>query len=412
MAYIGSARIPGNSLFLAKCIALLRQPMPEDLIRQAVANEFNFAASTAFVPGDDVSSACCWVKCLDYLFLFCDGIANFGQGSGTWNGYTGGITADRTNPTNDYFNSAAAKIQAAMSPYFNSEVNNRVFCGWSLGGCEAMQVALNGILQGLWGMPDIATFGSPRFGCTAICRNFDARRIVRWMTDTDPVTLLPPRVGDMPILPAIYGVNATIRMGNFVHAPGGVAIDVNGNMANAETAPLAPSAFPLQIGSWLIGADASDGSPHFIGTYASRLQLWMDNHPPNNPPTRGFEPIEKTGQVSGATLSQQARAQETALFVNAAIQEQAVQAVPPDLLFKAVRINRLWYVTMGGSVVSIAPNKRRARGFANAGNDFLRRTLREGYVDTDQLTNSMRGWLTAAQDPTSGITPLISASLP
>ncbi len=100
------------------------------------------------------------------------------------------------------------------------------------------------------------------------------------------------------------------------------------------------------------------------------------------------------------------------LFVNAAAQEQAVQAVPPDLLFKAVRINRLWYVTMGGSVVSIAPTKRRARGFANAGNDFLRRTLREGYVDTAQVVNSIQGWITAAQDPTSGITPQISGSLP
>lgn len=412
MPYIGSARIPENALFLAKTIALLRQPHPEDLIRQAVADKFNFATSTAFVAGDDNSSAACWVKCLDHLFLFCDGIASSGQGTNTWNGYTGGITADRQNPINDYFNSAAQKILGAMPAFFNHEINHRVFAGWSLGGCEAMQVAINGILQGLWGMPDIATFGSPRFGCPAICRNFDGRRLVRWMNDTDAVTLLPPRVADMPVLPAIYGVNATIRMGNFVHAPGGVAIDPAGNMANAETAPLAPAAFPLQIGSWLIGADAAEGSPHFIGTYASRLQLWIDAHPANVSPTRGYTPIEQTGQVSGASLSQQARAQETMLFVNAAAQEQAVQAVPPDLLFKAVRINRLWYVTMGGSVVSIAPNKRRARGFANAGNDFLRRTLREGYVDTAQLVNSIQGWITAAQDPTSGITPQISGSLP
>jgi Lipase (class 3) len=408
----GSVRIPHNSLFLAQLIGFLRQPHPEVAILRAVEAATLATADTAFVSGDDVSSTAVWCKYADTLLLIADGIATAGQGSGTIGGYVGGVFDSIASPVNAYFAAASAKLLSALPLGFLAHTNNVVFAGWSLGGCECMQVALDGRDAGMWAMPKIATFGSPRFSNAQVARRFEGGFLVRWMCDTDPVPLVPPRVADMPVLPAVYGIAKTLRLGNFVHAPGGVSIDSHGVIVDAEVSPLASPAFPLALGSWLLGADASAGSPHFIGSYVTRIQSWINAHPNNQSAVRIFTPIEPVGQAPRSHLSREQAAAETELFRNAAVQEEAVQKIPPQLLFKAVKVGRLWYVTINDTVVSIAPTKRRARGYANAGNDFLRRSLKEGYVDTNQLIQSMQAWITAAQDASSGITPLIASTLP
>ncbi len=407
-----SLAIPHNSLFLAQQIGNLRQPSPDTLIRDAVSAAIGLPALTTFVPGDDISTAACWVKSGDTLLLLADGIASSGQGIGTWNGYVGGPLDSFRSPVNDWFAGGAAKMLGMLPLSYLTDTRNFVFAGWSAGGCEAMAAAIAGYDRQLFTFPRLATFGSPRFGNEVQANRFHPSYLTRWMNDTDPVTLVPPRVGDMPILPAVVGINGTIRLGNFVHAPGGAVLDPSGNIAPGEIAPLAPGAFPLAIGAWLVGGDAAAGSPHHIGTYVTRLQLWIDAHPDNASPVRIHTPAEPTGQSARNQLSREQAAQETMLFVNASAQEQAPQKIPDAFRFKAFRIGRLWYVSLNGNVVCIAPGKRRARGFANAGNDFFARSLREGYVDTDQLVATMQEWLAAAQDPSSGITPLISNTLP
>jgi hypothetical protein len=407
-----SPRVPAVSQFLAKQIGNLRLPLPDLVIRDQVKAQEGVDAQVTFVPSDDVSSAACWCKCGDSLFLFCDGISTAAQGIGTWNGFVGSPLAAIVEPENLYFQSAAGKILSALPLGYLSYTRNIVLAGWSLGGCEAMQVALYGVDRQMWGMPRIATFGSPRFGGTQAARRFEGQNLVRWMCDTDPVPSVPPRVADMPMLPALYGINGTLRLGNFVHAPGGISIDSSGTIVDAETPPLAAPSFPVAISAWLLGADAGSGSPHFIGTYYSRIQAWIDANPNRNSAVRITTAVEPAGQSARFRLSQQQAANERALFVNAQAQEQAAAAVPKPLTFHAYRVGRLWYVGLNGQVISIAPTKRRARGFANAGNDFLRRTLREGYVDTDQLIASLTLWVNAAQDPSSGINPLISTALP
>lgn len=407
-----SLRVPANSLFLAEQIANLRQPLPDLVIKEAFREAFRVSTQTTFVPGDDVSSACCWVNYGDTVVLLCDGIATAGQGAGTWNGYVGGLLSSITQPVNDYFASASGKIRSALPLGYLSATRNFVFAGWSLGGCEAMQCALDGADIGNWPMPRIATFGSPRFGNAALARRFGTSNMVRWMTDTDPVPILPPRVTDMPILPAIYGIQSTLRMGNFVHVTGGVSINPTGVISEAETPPLAPAAFPLTLASWLAGADAASGSPHWIGTYATRLRLWIADHPENLSPVRVYAPIEPTGQSTRGHTAREQAAQEAMIFDQASAQEAVHNRIPRELLFHAVRVNRMWYVTFKGDVIAIGPTKKRAQGFAASGNDFLHRSLKEGYVDTDQLANSFRQWLSAAQDTGSGITPTIAGTLP
>ncbi len=412
MVFHDTPRTPETSIFLAETLALLRQPLPDLLIRDAVAREISPPTQVSFVPSDDVSPSACWAKSAQYLLLFCDGIDSLATGTGTWAGYIGGAFAAVNNPTNDYFVAAAQKVLAAMPPTYVTHAFKLIFCGWSLGGCVAMQVALAGIDSGLWTMPDIATFGSPRIGGLSTARRFNLQKITRWMTDTDPIPSVPPRVADMPILPMVYGIRATLRMGNFVHAPGGVSISPDGVFTDTETAPLAATNFPLGVGAWLLGSDAASGSPHQLGSYATRLRAWVAAHPDNNNPQRISTPIETTGQVSKARLSQAQAASERALFVNGAQQEKPAAKIPKELLFRAVRLNRLWYVLMGEQIVAIAPRKIRARGIANAGNDFLRRNLRQGYVNVPGMLHALEGWFASAEDAGSGITPTISSSLP
>jgi Lipase (class 3) len=408
----GSVRIPHNSLFLAKQVGNLRETHPDMAILRSVEASIHGLADVTFVPGDEVASAAAWVKIEDTLLLFCDGIASAGQGLGTWNGYVGGPLAPFREPSNDYFAGASGKLLGALPLGYLTGTGNIVFAGWSLGGCECMRVALDAVDRGLFSMPKIATFGSPRFGNATDARRFEGQHLVRWMCDTDPVPNVPPRIADMPILPAIYGITGTIRLGNFVHGPGGVSINPAGAIADAEIPPLAPPAFPLQLATWLVGADASAGSPHFIGTYATRIQAWIDTHQNQNNPLKITTPIETTGQSLRTRLSREQAAAETEMFQNASRQDETRNSIPPELLFKAVKVGRLWYVTMGQTVVSIAPTKKRARGFANSGNDFLHRALKEGYVDSAQLVATLQNWVVAAQDSGSGIAPLLATSLP
>lgn len=100
--------------------------------------------------------------------------------------------------------------------------------------------------------------------------------------------------------------------------------------------------------------------------------------------------------------------QSTVYVRQEGIQNQQIQATPPNALFKARKNGTIWYVYFGGVAVAVGPRRRTAQGLARSGNDFVTRLQRQGAVDVDASVEAWTAFYQLASQAGNGYVPVLA----
>jgi pimeloyl-ACP methyl ester carboxylesterase len=229
----------------------------------------------------------------------------------------------------------------------------------------------------------------------------------RFFNNDDPVPLVPYDPGVFSSYFIFHGLNEMRRLGRFCQRTNGYEIAPTGFFSRANL-PSAASANPgASVSAWLAAQTANQETAHSIVSYYSRLQR-VANSPPVQPPVPAPTLL---AQPVAITPLEERRANELAVatIVNDSYRRnQTPVRIPDNRLFRVYRSGRLYTVTFGDVEVANSMNKKRARGLARVGNDWLRRLQRQEIVATDNLAGMFAEYLAAAADPTSGIVPVLN----
>jgi len=231
------------------------------------------------------------------------------------------------------------------------------------------------------------------------------------MNDNDPIPLVPPRLEDAPILIPLLGLVTALRWASYVHSHGGLSIDADGLPTDADVPALASMSPGTSLASWLFGQENDPLNPHALTSYQSRFQKVI------NAPNRNPIPVDHGGKTEPpANATRRVHNRSEAAVVNqiqqASERQNAVESsVAPSVLFKAVKLGKVWSVSFGDNVIVYAGNRKRAFHLARAGNDFLRSMPKQAFVDPKGIVDQMTAFFDAAIVPGGPVNPPISISL-
>jgi hypothetical protein len=225
-----------------------------------------------------------------------------------------------------------------------------------------------------------------------------------FFNNDDPVPLVPYDPGVFSSYFIFHGLNEMRRLGRFCYRGSGYEIAPTGFFSRAN-APGAASANPgASVAAWLSAQVANQETSHSIVSYYSRLQR-TTQAPPVQPPIS--PPILLQAPVP-ITAMQEAQANRDAIATivsNGQGRNRDPVVIPDDRLFRAIRVGRLYVVVFGDVEIVNSLNKKRARGIARVGNDWLRRLQRAEIVATENLAGQFSDYLLAASNPTSSFKP-------
>jgi hypothetical protein len=166
------------------------------------------------------------------------------------------------------------------------------------------------------------------------------------------------------------------------------------------------------VQAWLANQDIGVDSGHSIQVYAARLRTMVPLQPALPLAVIRNPPMPRHPQPAAREIVQHAAAVAGTIVSVARQQMEGPLIIPTQNLFIAVRVGKIWRVRFGGVDVAIAPFRRRARGLALAGNNFLRRLQREAVVSPEDLAIQFTAYLAAASDPESGFRPQLNTTVP
>lgn len=376
----------------------------------ALANEIPGPNISVYNPVTNTLPAWQWMQAGGYGLLLIDGCRTVAVASTVTGGYLFNENDNNADPVNPAIDSGAGFIARNLPLEARNDTRHIFLAGHSYGGALAEAVARRLVLDS-WGQSiKWVSFGAPRLGGRTYVRGWQRAQGVRWMHDADPVPLSPPRTVDFFALALVVGPQVAVRFSNFWHPAGGVRLFPPANAEASELPEFTFNSWPLNFGAWLFGLDTDPFSPHSLQSYRNFLFTLVPV------PYTTSAGIFRTAPVESGTAASRRdenRAEQAAVARLNVIerQQQAVPVkIPPAKAFQAVRIGRVWYVTFGGEVISLAGPKRRARALARQGNEFLARLPGQAVVDTAQLSAQFTAFLAAAQDPASGIVPLFNTA--
>lgn len=344
--------------------------------------------------------------------IYIDGATTNAQVSAFIAGYDNGTGPTTTNAFNSYLRDAAILAHGRLT-FAGVEIPEYlVLVGYSLGGSIATRLLKIITLFPQQYKHTLLTFGAPRSMGSSAARSTPWGAVARYMTDDDPMPLVPPKLTDAPVLIAAQSVLTNLRWGDYVHISGGLSIAANGVIVPAVIPPVAAMNPGTSLVSWYFAEAQGANNPHALSTYANRLQIAVASV---RVPEAVFIPVGHGENVipGGRQEVNRAQARVAAQIARAGHIQNAPREVVPKLkVFYAVRQGRIWSLAFGNQLVALSPTKKRARGIAAAGNDFLRRLQRQGIVDPAAIIEMMTEFLKVATDPAGGFSPVIRTTLP
>jgi len=273
-----------------------------------------------------------------------------------------------------------------------------ILAGWSFGGAVAQIFPTFSPGAILATTPvDIVTFGSPRIGGPTTRALVNQRStIYRWMNDTDPFPLIPPRLEDTPLVAAAFGAFGALRAAHFVQAGEGASLAADGK-ATPSALPLNASArFTGNIISWIQSYVQGTESVHWLGEYSRRLGLTVAaNKSPLVPMDGGQDVANPTNRRDIG------RAQNEvfdAIRDLAERQNQVNEVIPDPFRPYAARNGRIWVVVFMDSVICTCANEKIARRIARDMRDFLKSLQRQPVVDPEGILRQLTTYFGTATD--------------
>lgn len=347
----------------------------------------------------------------DRRVVLIDGVSNLEQATGLINGYDHGTGPLGTIGFNPWLEAASLLVARDAISGFLRAPEHLDLVGYSAGGAIAMDVKTRLLIGGSVIKSRVITFGSPRPGSTAYAQRLSGSSIARWMCDNDPIPLVPPRITDVPLLLLLQAARTMVRWGSFVQPHGGISLDAAGNATPSILPFLASVDSGAALASWFLGQENSANNPHALTSYQARLNLAvLASHSPSTQNKREG-PTEAPGDTSRGHTTQRQREVMDLISNAGKTQNASFSVVPDQVLFQAVRIDRIWAVEFGGKIICWAPIEKRARHIARAGNDFLRSLPKQAIVDPVALTDQLTAFLAAAVNPLGDFHPPIRIGL-
>jgi hypothetical protein len=232
------------------------------------------------------------------------------------------------------------------------------------------------------------------------------------MNIDDPVPLFPFTSAQSLAVLILLNPVVNAMLSHYVQSAGGVQIKPTGATEESAIPTAATVGSFLNYPGYLLGSNDNPLAPHALGVYADRIDLAISATPqplaavPGSPRP---EPVETTP----SRIFRQEEAKIATALSNA---ERAQNSVPLDIpgpqLFKAQRQGRVYVVTFGGVVVSLASSKRTARSLARQFNAAFKHLQRSAFVDIENLASQVSAYLAAASNPTGGFSPVMETVLP
>lgn len=289
-------------------------------------------------------------------------------------------------------------------------------CGYSAGGA----ILINGAdeINRRWGQSgqiNLATFGSPKAGGLSVVSKTRTWIHARFVNVDDPVPLVPDIFfGTSQRWWAGFSAWEAARMRNFYHRVGMLVIGLDGNVTPSQTYIPLQNALP-EIQRWRMQAETGQQSAHSIGVYEGRLirhrvpEPRVIERPPQTPVNTPPVPTALVNTPVSVERARQDVVQSVrTVFHDFSRSNQTPLVIPRQQLFTAKRQGRVWSVWFGDRQICYGPTKKRALGLKNAGNDFIRRLQRQGWVDVWTLGEQWINYLAAASDPLSGFSPQLA----
>jgi hypothetical protein len=343
--------------------------------------------------------------------VWIDGATTAAQATALIDGYGGGTSFGAFNGKNQYLHDQADWILNRYETSALVKSEHLDFVGYSLGGAIAVLLKWKLVQSQSNYKSKVVTFGAPRSGNTQVISLLANSPIARYMTDADPIPLLPPRAVDVPALVPLLGALTLVRYSTFVHATGGVVLHPNGATSGLELPPIAAMNPAVSLAGWYLGQENDPANPHSLDRYVAYLQAAVNLTTTPAAQNVNQAPREQANETNRREMTRAERTTVNVINAQGQAQNSIPQVIPQATLFKAVRLGPIWYVEFGGEICITAPIEKRARHIARAGNDFLRSLQKQAVVDPITIVQQFRTFMELAADPTSGFSPTIKVGL-
>jgi len=403
---------PELAWLYTRMLAQLRGPSPEANINAMIEAEFPQRSSSLYFAGSNEDLAFYYGGTNQRKILLIDGVRNSTQANNLFNGYANFTGIPIVVGNNMWMQRQAELIVGRIN---EMEMLSREYidiAGYSGGGAVALPIAQR--LRSFEFHPKlkVSSFGAPRTGQPTLRSLMSSVPIARWMTDSDPIPLLPLRLQDAPQIAALVALGTLLNWSNYCHVHGGISISPTGVMTPAILPPNAIANPISSVASWYFGVENDPNNAHALTQYSLRLEAAV--RASANPAAEEVDegPAEEGHRTKRREVNQQRERIERNIFTTAATQTSNPVVTPDPTLFQAFRQGRVWYVGFGDLTVITAGPEKRARHIARAGNDFLRSLQKQAVVDPSSLLEQMRVFLVLAQDPSTGFRPTINTTPP
>lgn len=395
-------------LFVLDNVARLWQANPQNTITQALRDIGLDTINFRFMPASRDNPAWYIGGNQNYAVFFGAGASEVSQGDSLLSGYGRGNAQAPTTGINSYLTSMVRTLAGTIGirPLIGSD--KILFAGHSLGG--AMALAAHAFIKAanFTGRRKAITFGSPRTGDDNFLTLMEGEEVTRWMNDDDPVPLIPPLLTQVPTLALAYPFQAFVNWSFQRHAQGGLEIKADSTM----TERLLPSAAVINPGTslaaWLIELATDAIGSHSVATYHARLKGIPEGLPVRQRRRPDELPPEPPRQQEPHVVREEVRLAVDRIIRRGNAQNQGPIILPPRQIFRNVSRDGKWYCVFGDIVISYGPTRRKSGLLAQRGNAFLRKLQRQSVVDPTALVHAWVSYLIAAQDPASGIRPVLS----
>lgn len=394
---------------LTGCLSMANgQPVADGIFREFTGELLN----SILVPKSGQCPAFYYARNRDQSVLVINGATSISQCTDLFNGYGSTLGVPQVGARNGFLEGLADTVAAFLKERDAYTTVRKYLAGWSLGGAIAhlipsrMQVAE--FRTAIW---SVDSFGAPRPGGTNVARTASAfDQSTRWMNDSDPIPLAPPRVLDWPLATAFFGVGDLLSFAQFVHGQGGRNLDTDGRITPAEL-PIAASLRPQgSILDWYFSLESQASNEHSIVTYITRLERATSiNTGASAPRNNRVEPVVPLNHGHVNRVEQQVRG---AIVHLERQQGMDPVSIPPTRRFRAVKLSGVWHVVMGDSMVAMPGSKKSARALARHANGFILSLQNKAYVNSDGLLGALKDYIDLASSPEGGFRPVMNTTLP
>jgi len=231
------------------------------------------------------------------------------------------------------------------------------------------------------------------------------------MTPGDPIPLIPPRLQDAPQLVAPLPISVVLQWSNKVHTHGGIVVNSDGTTEEHVLPPDAVMSPGTSLANWWFSIEQAPGGPHAIRTYIDSLLAATQRFVSPKAKQRGLAGGEDADRLDRRDAKRARVAIAQVVGVAQREQNAALQIAPKIVLFKPVRVGRLWTVVFGERIVCQGVREDTCRHLCRAGNDFLKSLPKQGLVDPIALADQFEQFLVFATAPSSEWFPKLRTNL-